>query len=208
MPIAPDTVVAIAFELYGEQGELIESVSHHQPTTYVHGYAQLLPGLEAALEGCAAGDAFELELEPAAAYGERNEAARLEIDRADFPGGEAAEVGSEVLARADDGHEAVHRVVHVDADTIVVDLNHPLAGQRLRYAIEVCAVRAATEEEIAAAQAEINERIDSASGIVYESDRNGEASYPRWSLGLPEPPQQLVQLRNKPSPIDEDSHEQ
>jgi len=77
-----------------------------------------------------------------------------------------------------------------------------LAGQRLQFAVEICDVRPATDQELDAARAEIDERIDSSVTIVYESDPDGAASYPRWSLGVPDVsesapqnPDQLVPLR-------------
>lgn len=206
--VAADMAVTIAFELYDERSECVESVTSANPIVYVHGYAQLLPGLEAALEGCEAGECFTVEVPPEEAFGVRNEQATLEIDRHDFPGGETVVVGDEVIAERGDGAEALHRVVAVDADTIMVDLNHPLAGQRIQFAVEVCEVRPATDEELDAARADIDDRIDSAGAIVYESDPNGTASYPRWSLGMPDPSESapLVQLRRNPS-SDEESHE-
>lgn len=167
--VGPDTVVEIAYRLFDQDGRLCDEVPPRDPLRYVHGYAQLVPGLERALAGARAGERRSAELAPEEAFGARDEDAVLEIDRADFPDAERARVGDEIVATAPDGSECSYRIAAV-GDEIVADRNHPLAGQRVRFEVRVLSVRPAREDEIAAAQAELDERIVYAGTIVYGSE--------------------------------------
>ena len=63
------------------------------------------------------------------------------------------------MAEGPDGEPVAMRVLEVRADAFVVDTNHPLAGQNVRFEVEVSSVRPANEAEIAAAQAELEDAI-------------------------------------------------
>lgn len=181
--------VSLAFRLYDGGGDLLDEVTADEPLTYVHGYAQVLPGLEAGLEGAAAGQERSIVLFPEDAFGEHDPEAMLEIDRNDFPEAEQAEVGGEIVATGPDGTEAVHRILSVTDDAIIVDLNHPYAGEILRFEVTVCAVREATDEELEGAHADVDDRI----AMVYgsQSDDLGDPSPPHPGV----PNESLVQIR-------------
>lgn len=181
--------VAVTYRLYDEAGELADEVGPDAPLAYVHGYAQVIPGLEAGIEGAALGERRTLRLAPELAFGGRDEEAVLEIDRGDFPGSDRAAVGDELIAEAPDGTEVAFRVVGVSPDAIVVDRNHPLAGQSVRFEIEVVALRPASDAEIDAARADVDERVVYESTIVYGSEPSGGG----------EPAPELLQLRRKTS---------
>ncbi len=184
--------VSVAFRLFDEAGALVDEISAREPLTYVHGYAQVLPGLEAGLDGARIGERRTLVLGPDDAFGARDPAALLEIDPDDFPDVAGAEVGAEIVATGPDGTEAVHRIVEIDEDAIMVDLNHPLAGQTVRFEVEICDVHPATDAELDAAQADLGVRIAHAGMVVYgsQSDETGSE---------PEVVQPLVQLRTRNS---------
>jgi FKBP-type peptidyl-prolyl cis-trans isomerase SlyD len=131
LAIGPDTRVTLSYVLRDEQGDTVDEASASEPLVYVHGYAQILPGLERDDEGI------------------------FEVDKADFPDSEHVTPGDEFVAQGPDGEAISMRVVEVLPDAFVVDTNHPLAGQTVRFEIEVSDVRAASEEEIAKAQSDI-----------------------------------------------------
>ncbi len=189
MKVAPDTVVTLAYRLFDEGEVMVDEVSTTEPIEYVHGYAQILPGLDQALEGMTAGESARAAMPPALAFGERADEAMLEIDRQEFPGGADVQVGDEVVFTGPDGVEVTMPVVAMGDSVLMVDLNHPLAGQTVRFDLDVLAVRLATDEEIDAMQAEMDERIANERGIVYDSDLPGG-----------EPTGSLVQLRRRNSP--------
>jgi FKBP-type peptidyl-prolyl cis-trans isomerase SlyD len=166
LAIAPDTVVTLSYVLLDSRGETVDRVSREEPLTYVHGYAQIVPGLERQIEGLHAGDKGSFEVDADEAFGERDEDAVFAVDRGDFPDADKVEVGDEFLAEGPDGEPIAMRVVEVRPDELVVDTNHPLAGQKIRFEVEVAAVRPASEEEISAAQAELEQ-------ILAEEEEDG-----------------------------------
>jgi FKBP-type peptidyl-prolyl cis-trans isomerase SlyD len=147
MQVAKDTVVAIDYELFDADGELIEKAD--APLEYLHGgYHGIFPRLEAALAGKAAGERCEVTLQPEEAFGDYDaELVRIEA-REKFP--EGLEVGMQFEGEGDEsGETRVFTVTDIAEGKVVVDGNHPLAGKALRFACRIAAVRAATAEELA-----------------------------------------------------------
>jgi FKBP-type peptidyl-prolyl cis-trans isomerase SlyD len=157
--IGPNARVVIDYTLRDRDGAELDSSSAEggEPIVYVHGYGMLVPGLEKALAGLAPGAKKEIVLSPEEAYGERDEELVLEVERTEMPRPEAVALGDELVAEGPDGEEALLRVVEVRPDAVVLDGNHPLAGQALRYSVVVREVRPATEAEIAEAAAGFEE---------------------------------------------------
>lgn len=158
--IAPDTLVTLSYVLFDEQGEAVDRATAAEPLTYVHGYAQLVPGLERQIVGLKAGEKGVFTIDADEAFGQREDDAVFEVDKSDFPDAGDVAVGDEFMAQGPDGEPIPMRVLEVRPDAFVVDTNHPLAGQRVRFEVEVTEVRAATEEEIAEAESELEERIE------------------------------------------------
>src|ERR1700744_882271 len=106
LAIAPDTVVSRPYVLFDERGEAVDRVGNPEPLTYVHGYAQLVPGLEKQIEGLKAGDKGTFTVEADEAFGERDPEAIFEVDKADFADAGEIAIGEEFMAQGPDG-EAV-----------------------------------------------------------------------------------------------------
>jgi FKBP-type peptidyl-prolyl cis-trans isomerase SlyD len=174
LAIAPDTVVTLSYVLFDEHGETVDRVPRDEPLTYVHGYAQIVPGLERQIVGLRPGEKATFTVEADEAFGDREEEAIFAVDRSDFPDAEDVAVGDEFMAEGPDGEPIAMRVVEVRPEELVVDTNHPLAGQRIRFEVEVADVRAANEDEIAAAQAELEELIgeDDDCGCGHDHDHD------------------------------------
>jgi FKBP-type peptidyl-prolyl cis-trans isomerase SlyD len=146
MNIQKDTIVTIRYRVSDAQGKLIDEAK--EPTSYLHGgYGNTLAKIEAALEGQQAGYQTTLQLQPADAFGERDESLLQTIARKDFPPG--VKVGGQLMGRDADGAEQAFTVVKIKGDTVFLDGNHPWAGKTLRFSLKVIDVRAATPEEIA-----------------------------------------------------------
>ena len=156
--VATDTVVTVSYVLFDEMGEPVDSATADEPLTYIHGYAQIVPGLEQGLEGLLPGEKRTFEVDPSEAFGAREDEAVFEVDKSDFPDSEKVATGDEFVAEGPDGEPIAMRVIEILPEAFVVDANHPLAGQRVRFEVEVSAVRPATEEEIVDAQAELEDR--------------------------------------------------
>ncbi|MDX1503255.1 MAG: peptidylprolyl isomerase [Thermoanaerobaculia bacterium] len=137
--IVHGSTVSIHYTLTLEDGTTAESSVGGEPLTYTHGAGQLLPRLEEALEGRAEGDELRVELSPADGYGEPQEAALQEFDLERVPEDSRA-VGTLLLASDPEGNSQQVRVAEVREDTVILDFNHPLAGERLTFDLEVVAV--------------------------------------------------------------------
>jgi FKBP-type peptidyl-prolyl cis-trans isomerase SlyD len=149
MLIAENAVVSIDYTLRNDEGEVLDSSEGAHPLAYLHGAANIIPGLEQALVGKAAGDQLEVSLEPEDAYGEYSLELVANLQRSMFQGVDELEVGMQFHASAPDGGMQVVTIRDVDGDQVTVDGNHPLAGQRLHFQVKVVDVRAATSEELA-----------------------------------------------------------
>ena len=149
MTIAQHKVVTIHYSVSdSESDELIDSSANGEPMTYLHGARNIIPGLEQALEGKSQGDALEVTIPPADAYGERSDDRVQQVPREAFQGMDKIEPGMAVTAQTGQGQiELV--VTAVDDESVTVDANHPLAGKSLKFSVTVEQVRDASEEEIA-----------------------------------------------------------
>ena len=146
MKIAQDTVVTLRYKVANAQGQLVEQ--SQQPMVYLHGgYDNTFPKIEAALDGQEAGFSTTVLLQPEDAFGERDEALTTTIPRTQFPAG--VKVGGTLRGTGDDGQERAFRVVKIKGPVVLLDANHPFAGQSLKFSLTVVSVRAATAEEIA-----------------------------------------------------------
>jgi len=150
--VGPDTFVTLAYTLYGEDGDVLDSTDEDAPLSYLHGYGQIVAGLERRIEGMVRGDARSIIVPPAEGYGEYHREAVLEVERAEFPDPNSIVIGDEYVAESDDGEMLPMTVLEVNDDNCIVDTNHPLAGETLRYDVIVLDVRPATDREIRAAE--------------------------------------------------------
>jgi FKBP-type peptidyl-prolyl cis-trans isomerase SlyD len=149
IPIVRDTFVTVEYSVYNDDGELVDQSAGDRPLSYVHGYGQIVAGLERALEGLRKGQTRSVVLSPELAYGVYDPDGVLEVERSDFPESADLAVGDEFVAQSPGGDELPLTVIDVRSDAVVVDTNHPLAGETLRFDVTVLDVRAATHAEIA-----------------------------------------------------------
>ncbi|MDX8401390.1 MAG: peptidylprolyl isomerase [Mariprofundaceae bacterium] len=147
MKITQNKVVSFDYRLTNDAGEVLDSSEGHGPLTYLHGASNIIPGLERELEGREAGDAMQVTVEAADAYGERNPDLMQAVPASMFEGVEKVEVGMQFQAQTPTGPQIV-TVAKVEGDQVTVDGNHPLAGERLHFDVTVREVRDATPEEI------------------------------------------------------------
>jgi FKBP-type peptidyl-prolyl cis-trans isomerase SlyD len=148
MLIADKKVASFHYTLSNEQGEQIESSRERQPMSYLHGARNIIPGLEKALTGKAAGEQFQVTIPPEEAYGERRADQVQRVPAKHFRDARQLKPGRLVSIQTRRGPVQA-TVVKVGRFNIDVDTNHPLAGQTLTFDVEVVEVRDATAEEIA-----------------------------------------------------------
>lgn len=147
MKIEKDKVVSIEYTLRDDSGNILDSSEGREPLAYLHGNGNLIPGLEAQLEGKSANDALKVVVAPADGYGELDAAQIVNVPKSQFTGVADLAVGMQFTASGPEGQQVV-TVTKIENDTVTVDGNHPLAGQTLNFDVKVIEVREATAEEL------------------------------------------------------------
>jgi FKBP-type peptidyl-prolyl cis-trans isomerase SlyD len=146
LQIAKDTVVSLTYRLFASDGRLIEETN--EPISYLHGgYDSIFPRVESELHGKQAGFACDVSLAPEDAFGEYDEELVRIESRKQFPPN--LKVGMQFEGSTEESGEArVYTVTDIADDKVVVDGNHPLAGQSVVFSCMVTGVRAASSEEV------------------------------------------------------------
>lgn len=124
-----------------EDGNVFDS-SHNrnQVLTFTVGSGQMIPGFDNALVGMAVGETKTVTLDPSEAYGDVNPEARQTTPRTVFPEGLELNLNEIVRGRDEAGQIITARVHELSKDSVVLDFNHPLAGKKLTFEIELVSV--------------------------------------------------------------------
>jgi FKBP-type peptidyl-prolyl cis-trans isomerase SlyD len=141
-------VVVMSYVLTNADGDELDKADASQPFAYLHGASNIIPGLENALQGLSKGDSKKVSVDAKNAYGEVNPGLRIKVPRAQFPKEENIVPGMRFHSEMPDGQIVGFTVMQADADTVLVDGNHPLAGQDLTFEVTIIDVRKATLEEL------------------------------------------------------------
>lgn len=147
MTIDKNTVVSIDYTLTNDAGQVLDSSKGRSPLVYLHGNNNIIPGLEAALQGKNQGDVIKVTVEPEQAYGVRSEQMVQAVPREKFQGIQDVRPGMQFQAQGPQGSRIV-TVTEIGPDTVTIDANHPLAGTRLTFDVNVVEIRSATPEEL------------------------------------------------------------
>ncbi|MGC1479931.1 MAG: peptidylprolyl isomerase [Chthoniobacterales bacterium] len=147
MQISKNKVVSIDYTLTNDKSETLDTSKGREPLAFLHGSGQLIPGLERELEGRAAGDSLKVSIEPADAYGERDDSKTVKVPREQIQGADELTPGTQLRASGPQG-EQILTVQEVGETEVTVDANHPLAGERLHFDVDIRDVREATAEEL------------------------------------------------------------
>lgn len=149
LKIQDGVVVSLDYTLRLDDGEIIDSSNENEPLEYLHGYGQIIPGLEKALVGLTVGDSKTVVVPAAEAYGEVNMEAFEIVPRSMFPDDMELEEGLTLSLRDAETNEPFDAaIVEVRENEVMLDFNHPLAGEALHFEVKIPALRAATEEEL------------------------------------------------------------
>ena len=148
MKIAAKTVASFHYTLCDDQGKELESSRDGEPTAYLHGANNIIPGLERALAGSSAGDTLQVEIKPEDGYGLRNPERVQRVPAKHLLHQGKLRPGMTAQLNTKEGQRPV-TVIKVGRHSVDVDTNHPLAGQTLKFDIDIIEVRDASAEEVA-----------------------------------------------------------
>jgi FKBP-type peptidyl-prolyl cis-trans isomerase SlyD len=148
MQAEKDKVVTFHYQLTDESGAEVDSSHGREPLAILFGHGAIIPGLETAIAGHVAGDRFNVIVPPEQAYGLRRDNHVQRVPKKYFRDADHLAPGMRTVLRTEDGHRSV-TIIKVGSSVVDVDLNHPMAGKTLNFAIELVDVRDATAEELA-----------------------------------------------------------
>lgn len=118
-------------------GTQFDSSAGRQPLEFTLGAGQVIPGLEAHIEGMEPGAKSSVTIPPEAGYGPRREEAIRTLDRSTVPAGIDLKVGTQLNAKTSTGEVMPITVVDFDDAKVKIDTNHPLAGRDLVFDVEL-----------------------------------------------------------------------
>ena len=142
--VADHTNVGLSYTLRVD-GEVVDSTEHKPPFRYVHGQRQLIPGLERELAGMHVGDHKQVVVPAGEGYGPADPNAVIEVPKTELPAGVNPAPGMILRGVNPDGQSFQATIRELKASTVLLDLNHPLAGKTLTFDVTVTDIQPARE---------------------------------------------------------------
>ena len=147
MVIADGKQISLEFTLSLDDKTKVQSNIGQEPMVYLHGSQQIIPGLEKQLTGLKVGDTKHVEISPEDGYGPVDPKRTQEVEKDKIPE-EARKIGAKLTGRGPQGQPMYAEVKEVKDKTLVLDLNHPLAGKKLIFDVKVLKVENAPEKPV------------------------------------------------------------
>lgn len=149
LTVKDDMVVGLDYTLRLDDGEVLDTSANKKPLEFLQGRGQIVHGLEQALNGMAVGDAKSVVVAPADGYGEADPDAFETVPYDVFPPELELAEGMRLNMRDQEGQVFTAFVEELGSDGVVLDFNHPLAGETLHFDVKIASLRPATQEELA-----------------------------------------------------------
>ena len=150
MTISENKVVTVSYTLKVSAGQIVDQATAEKPFAYIHGGQQVLPAFEENLQGLATGADFDFKLSAENGYGAYDEEFVHEFDRkmfAEVPI-DMLELGRIMPMQDQFGNPMDGEIVELNDEVIVLDFNHPLAGEELHFVGKILSIRDASAEEL------------------------------------------------------------
>ena len=147
MRVTKDKVVTIEYTMTSGEGRVVDTTDNGEALSYIQGRGQLLPAIEAVIDGCETGHRLAISLTPEQGYGARDESLVMTVprNRVSVPG--ELKVGVKLKRRNSSRINPI-RVVAFDEKTVTLDANNPLAGISLDIDLVIVDVRSAVDAEL------------------------------------------------------------
>ena len=118
-------------------GETFDSSEGREPLEFTVGSGQVIKGFDEGVKGMQTGDKRVVEIAVEDAYGEKEEGRVVEFPKEQFPEDLNPEIGMQLMMSDGQGHSIPVLVSEVKEESIILDANHPLAGEDLIFDIEL-----------------------------------------------------------------------
>ncbi|MCQ2054743.1 MAG: peptidylprolyl isomerase [Fibrobacter sp.] len=198
--IEDKTKVSIAYVLKEKTGRILEEVPAKYPFVYIHGYNNIIPGLETALVGRKLGEKFSVEIPSDLGYGAYRDDLVLQVPKAELEDVGELWLGMELemfmdndirefqlpdtadefcddLNLDDDDSDGIYIVKEIYKDTVLVDGNHPFAGKDLIFEVEVIAIEAPSFTELETGFPDHEDDYDDNFGDNYEDHYDNDGGF-------------------------------
>ena len=139
-------VISLQYTLSAEDGKTIESNKGQEPLKYTQGAKQIIPGLEKGIAGMKVGEEKRVKVKPEDGYGTVNDKAFQEFPKEKLPA-EGLKVGAVLVARGPEGQSVPVRVHQIKEKTVVMDMNHPMAGKTLVFDVKILDIQPASVQQ-------------------------------------------------------------
>lgn len=140
--VADGMMVSLEYTLKTPDGKLLETSKGREPLKYIHGQKMMIPGLEKELTGMRVGGEKHVTVKPEEGYGKLNPGAVQEFPKKEIPPN-ALKVGAVLAARSPQGAVVPMTVKQIKENTVVMDMNHPMAGKTLVFDVKVVDIQPA-----------------------------------------------------------------
>ena len=141
-------MVSLEYTLKSPDGKVLETSKGRDPLKYIHGQKMMIPGLEKELTGMKVGGEKHVTVKPEDAYGKVNPNAVQEVPKDKIPPN-ALKVGAVLAARSPEGMVLPMTVREIKEKTVVMDMNHPMAGKTLVFDVKVVDIQPAPPPPVA-----------------------------------------------------------
>jgi len=132
-----------------ESGEVFDTSEGRHPMEVQMGAGQIITGFEKALMGMSLNEKKVFTLEPEEAYGHKDDNLTHSFNRSEIPAEMETEVGQTVALSSPEGQQVPAQIVEANDQKVVVDLNHPLAGETLTFDIEIVGISSTPTQQAA-----------------------------------------------------------
>lgn len=155
MNIDNNTVANVAYKIHANspEGDLIEFADEKSPRSMIFGYQKVIPGFESNMIGLNDGDDFNFELTPEQAFGDYRSEMKVDVPKSAFMVDgvlkeELLYIENEISMMDSQGNPMKGKIIEVGPESVKMDFNHPLAGQKLFITGKVISVRPITQEDL------------------------------------------------------------
>lgn len=149
MTVEDDMVVSLDYTLRLDDGQVVDTSDDAEPLEFLQGRGQIIPGLERRLYGMQIGEEKEVVVPPDDGYGEFDPEAFQQVPMDAFPADMELEAGMGMELMSESGEPFLAFVSEVGPEGVVLDFNHPLAGETLYFTVKIAGLRQPTSEELA-----------------------------------------------------------